>query len=62
MSATKFRPPHWAEFYEHVKTRAYRDRVDALTREGLDHSDAEAVADAEWLEAWTVAHSQPVTP
>ena len=58
---TGYRPPYWAEYCDHVKSRAYRDRVDALCREGCDHSDAEAVADAEWLEAWHVAHAQPVT-
>jgi hypothetical protein len=57
--AAPTRPPHWAEYCEHVKSRAYRDRVEALESEGCTRSDAQGIAGAEWLESWQEKNSRP---
>jgi hypothetical protein len=55
------RPKYWHEFVQHTKSAAYRERVASLCC-SMDHSDAEAVADAEFLEAWHTAHPEEVNP
>lgn len=47
------RPPYWPDYCAHCQTNAYRDRIAALESEGLTTSDAQGVADAQWIEAWT---------
>lgn len=53
------RPPYWPDYLAHVQTDAYASRVLALENEGLTTSDAQSVADAEWIDAWKVAHPSP---
>ena len=55
----KDRPPYWADYCAHIQSQSYADRVAEFEAQGMDTSDAQGCADAEFIDQWHEAH--PVT-